>query len=103
MLAQGDYSLAEVLLLPERAHRRVEKARKILMPITITSNSEGIQRMLGSGPGPPPALPNHPAQSTAPIDGWKSLLFGLPFLFAGAFIECAAFGIVLVHGRHVPG
>jgi hypothetical protein len=73
------------------------------MPITITSNSEGIQRMLGSGPGLPPALPNHPAQSTAPVDCWKALLFGLPFLFAGAFIECAAFGVIPAHGsKHAP-
>jgi hypothetical protein len=35
-------------------------------------------------------LLNHPAQSIAPINGWGSVLFGLPFLASGFFIEFAA-------------
>ena len=42
----------------------------------------------------PPALLNHPTQSATTIDGWKSVLFGLPFLLAGVAIVGAALGLV---------
>src|SRR5215510_16213468 len=32
-------------------------------------------------------LINHPTQSATAIDGWKSILFGLPFFAAGFFVE----------------
>ena len=35
-------------------------------------------------------LVNHPTQSATAIDGWKSILFGLPFFAAGFFIEFVA-------------
>lgn len=47
-----------------------------------------------ASPGPPPILENHPARSATTIDGWKSALFGLPFLAAGVFIGLAALGAV---------
>jgi len=37
-----------------------------------------------------PALPNHPTQSATAIDGWSSVLFGLPFLLSGVGIALAA-------------
>jgi hypothetical protein len=49
-------------------------------------------------PGSPPVLPNHPVQSTVAIDGWKSVLFGLPFLVAGIGIVCADWLIGLIGG-----
>ncbi|HUL35025.1 MAG TPA: hypothetical protein VL128_14160 [Candidatus Eisenbacteria bacterium] len=74
------------------------------MAITIkdtTATSPMLQRMLGSGPGMAPALPNYPAQSVTAIDGVRSALFGLPFLAAGGFIWFMTF-----HGdpraRHAP-
>ena len=39
-------------------------------------------------------LVNHPTQSATAIDGWKSVLFGLPFFAAGIFIEAVAFDYV---------
>ena len=53
-----------------------------------------LERMLGSGPGLPAALPNYPAQSVTAIDGIRSTLFGLPFLTAGVFICLAAFNVI---------
>ena len=47
-------------------------------------------------------LVNHPTQSATAIDGWKSLLFGIPFLAAGIWISYAALGAVQVK-RNVPG
>ncbi|MGC2332434.1 MAG: hypothetical protein WA581_13345 [Candidatus Acidiferrales bacterium] len=41
-------------------------------------------------PGDPPVLLNHPTQSATAIDGWKSALFGVPFMAAGAFAGLAA-------------
>ena len=72
------------------------------MPITLTINETSTDRFFGGGPGLPPVLLNHPTQSSAPIDGWKSILFGLPFLLAGLFIEAAAFDFFPVHGKHAP-
>jgi len=65
------------------------------MAITITTESSPLtQRMLGSGPGLPPALPNYPAQSVTAIDGGAAAFFGLPFLAAGVFIGLAAFNVI---------
>jgi hypothetical protein len=67
------------------------------MPITITdttNTSPRLQQMLGSGPGLPPALPNHPAQSVTTVDGISAALFGLPFLAAGIFIGLGAFHVI---------
>ena len=46
-------------------------------------------------------LVNHPTQSATAIDGWKSILFGSPFLAAGLFIEAAALGYI-GGSRHAP-
>jgi hypothetical protein len=59
------------------------------------------QRLDTIEPGLPPVLLNHPTQSVAPIDCWKSVFFGLPFLLAGVGIACAAFYDVST-GKHVP-
>jgi hypothetical protein len=47
-------------------------------------------------PGDPPALLNHPTQSVTAIDGWKSALFGIPFMAA------AIPGIVTLNRSDVP-
>lgn len=53
------------------------------------------------GPDAPPILENHPTQSATAIDGWRSALFGVPFLAAGVMSSLAALGIL--HGRkHAP-
>src|ERR1700688_1799566 len=68
------------------------------MPLTLNTNADAMrQHLLGGSPGGPPVLLNHPTQSAAPIDGWKSIFFGLPFLLAGIGIGCAVLNIV--HGR----
>jgi hypothetical protein len=46
-------------------------------------------------------LLNHPTQSATAIDGWKSALFGTPFLAAGIFIEWTATNGNPV-GKHAP-
>jgi hypothetical protein len=58
------------------------------------------QDMVLRGPGA--SLSDHPARSATTIDGWKSLLFGLPFFLAGAFIIASAFHIIPVKGKHAP-
>ena len=52
---------------------------------TLMLTKFGVQQ-----PGDPPALLNHPTQSATAIDGWKSALFGVPFLAVGFFIGRAA-------------
>lgn len=64
------------------------------MTTTFTQTPSLLEQRLGGGPGMPPVLLNHPTQSGAPIDGWKSVLFGLPFLLAGLAIECAALNLL---------
>ena len=66
------------------------------MTITFSTDTSTTiqQRMLGSGPGLPPALPNYPAQSATTIDGSSAALFGLPFMVAGVFIGLAAFDVI---------
>jgi hypothetical protein len=46
-------------------------------------------------------LLNHPSQSVTAIDGWKSALFGTPFLVAGIFIGRVATNGSTV-GKHAP-
>jgi hypothetical protein len=65
------------------------------MPISITEGSDLHAKPLDRiEPGSPTVLLNHPAQSVAPVDGWKSVSLGLPFLLAGVGIECAAWNVV---------
>ena len=73
------------------------------MPIAISDRPNLLAQRMGiTQPGSPPVLLNHPVQSTVAIDGWKSVLFGLPFLLAGVGIVCAALNIV--HGsKSAPG
>ena len=62
-----------------------------------------LEQRLSPGPGSNPALilENHPTQSATAIDGWRSALFGIPFLAAGLWISLAALGFV--SGRkHAP-
>ena len=60
------------------------------MKSVSTSTASPVQsRVPGAGPGLPPVLTNHPTQSAVPIDGWKSVFFGLPFLLAGVGIAAA--------------
>ncbi len=70
------------------------------MPITVTINGTSTNTFFGGGPGLPPVLLDHPTQSSTPIDGWKSVLIGLPFLLPGLFIEAVAFGFVPMQGKH---
>src|SRR5260370_8860472 len=71
--------------------------RDASMPIAISDGPNLLAQRTGiTQPGSPPGLLNHPVQSTVAIDGWKSVLFGLPFLLAGVGIVCAALNIV--HG-----
>jgi hypothetical protein len=60
----------------------------------MNSTAEILEQRLNRGPGPnsPPVLENHPTQSAAAIDGWRSALFGIPFLAAGLWISLAAIG-----------
>src|SRR5262245_4181363 len=48
-----------------------------------------------------PSLANHPTQSSAPIDGWHAVVFGLPFSAAGGTIIAVALGAVDA-GRNAP-
>jgi hypothetical protein len=60
------------------------------MGITLNSHAESLRRqMLGEAPGDLPILLNHPTQCATVINGWKSFLFGLPFLAAGGFLIVA--------------
>jgi len=70
------------------------------MPITVTINGVSSDRFFGGGPDLAPVLLNHPTQSATTIDGWKSAIMGLPFLFCGLFIEKAAFFPIPAHGKH---
>ena len=48
----------------------------------------------GAAPSPGPILENHPTQSATAIDGWRSALFGIPFVAAGILIGLLALGVV---------
>lgn len=63
---------------------------------TLAANRWGLQQ-----PGGPPVLLNHPAQSVTAIDGWKSALFGLPFLGVGIAIGSVALNRIPAH-KHAP-
>jgi hypothetical protein len=62
----------------------------------MNSTTEILEQHLNPGPGPNqvPILENHPTQSATAIDGWRSALFGIPFLAAGVLISLAALGFV---------
>lgn len=62
------------------------------MTFAVTSSPLGTlqRRVPGAGPDLPSVLQNHPTQSTVPIDGWRSVLCGLPFLLVGIGIAFAA-------------
>jgi hypothetical protein len=52
-------------------------------------------------PGGPCVLDNHPTQSATAIDGWKSALFGVPFMAVGVFSGLAA--LSRLHApKHAP-
>ena len=74
------------------------------MPTTLPSVSpthgfETVTQNMVQGGG---ALRNHPAQSATTIDGWKSAIFGLPFLLIGAFIVGAVLNLFHLKGKHGP-
>jgi len=62
---------------------------------TLMLTKFGVQQ-----PGDPPALLNHPTQSATAIDGWKSALFGIPFM-AAAIPGIIALGRVDAR-KHAP-
>lgn len=63
---------------------------------TLAASKFGLEQ-----PGGPSALLNHPTQSVTAVDGWKSALFGVPFLGVGIVIGCAALNKVSAH-KHAP-
>jgi hypothetical protein len=69
----------------------------------MNSTTEILEQRLnpGHGPNPAPILENHPTQSATTIDGWRSTLFGIPFIAAGVWISLAAFGFLSVR-KHAP-
>ena len=70
--------------------------------MTTTATAQTMQqRMFGGVPGGPPVLANHPTQSVTTIDGWKSVLFGLPFLLVGIAIEFMALDRIPAK-KHAP-
>jgi hypothetical protein len=60
------------------------------------------QEMAEAGSGSGAILQDHPAQSSTTIDGWSSLLFGIPFVFIGLFIEASALNLFRAQGKHTP-
>ncbi len=72
------------------------------MSFTITTDTSQLaQRMRCSGPGLPPALPNHPTQSATTIDGGRSALFGFPFCIAGLATTAVGLNYIKAH-KHAP-
>jgi hypothetical protein len=69
------------------------------MPTTLRDpRAEALrQPMFGGAPGDAPELQNHPTQSATTIDGWKSFLFGIPFLACGLFILAGALHLLPSH------
>lgn len=63
---------------------------------TLAATKFGLQQ-----PGGPPALLNHPTQSATAIDGWKSALFGVPFIAVGVFTGLVALDRVDAR-KHAP-
>jgi hypothetical protein len=73
------------------------------MPITFSDGPNLLAQRMGiTQPGSPPVLLNHPVQSSVAIDGWKSVLFGLPFLLAGISVICAALNLVHGSSKNAP-
>jgi hypothetical protein len=72
--------------------------------ILMNSTTEILEQRLhpGSSPNSAPVLQNHPTQSATAIDGWRSILFGIPFFAAGVGIGLAALGFVSTR-KHAPG
>jgi hypothetical protein len=66
-----------------------------------TAISEGAnllaQRLGITQSGSLRVLLNHPTQSITTVGGWKSVLFGIPFLIAGIGITFAALNVVNTH------
>ncbi len=62
----------------------------------MNSTTEILEQRLNPGTGTTsaPVLENHPTQSATAIDGWRSVLFGIPFLAAGVWISLVALGVV---------
>src|SRR5260370_23508737 len=48
-----------------------------------------------------PILENHPTQSATAIDGWRSAVFGVPFLAVGVLTTLTALGFVS-RRKHAP-
>jgi hypothetical protein len=67
----------------------------------MTSTSQTLVAAFGPDAQGHSVLQNHPTQSAAAIDGWKSALFGIPFLVAGIFIGRVAINGSTV-GKHAP-
>lgn len=67
----------------------------------MTSASQTLAAAFGSDAQGHPVLQNHPTQSTTAIDGWKSALFGTPFLVIGIFILRVAINGSTT-GKHTP-
>ena len=73
------------------------------MPITVSDGPNLLAQRMGiTQPGSPSVLLNHPVQSSVAIDGWKSVLFGLPFLLAGIGVICAALNLVAGSRKNAP-
>jgi hypothetical protein len=75
------------------------------MSVTFSTDSTESaplpQQMLGSGPGSPPVLLNHPTQSAMTTNGIAAALFGIPFCAAG--IGIGAIGRNVTHAsKHPP-
>jgi len=62
-----------------------------------------LEQRFHPGPGAKPAaiLEDHPTQSATAIDGWRSALFGIPFLAVGVFVSLVAHGF-LSGRKHAP-
>ena len=73
-------------------------------PINLTP--EAMEQRLHPNSTPNPAsgsvLNNHPTRSATAIDGWKSALFGVPFLAAGAWMGIATLGLLQTQSKHGP-
>jgi hypothetical protein len=72
----------------------------------INSISDAMEQRLhpdkftSSGSGS--ILTDHPTQSSIAIDGWKSALFGVPFLAIGIWISVGTLGLLPIQGKHAP-
>ena len=67
----------------------------------MATTSKVFIASLAPDPQGHPALQNHRTQSAAPINGWSSVVFGLPFMAAGAFIGWVATNGNRA-GKHAP-